>query len=150
MEFGEVYGVLVCLSGDLFYGFELILARAEANFFGMFDGVDAMLLFDAFYQRGGVVAFGVLVFVHKVNAGLVEGHRVGGGQYAHVLEFGFSRVAVAVAVDGDVVHHSNVQHFAFEIVVDCCCGVGHAFKEFVLIFGQYVLPQVVGILGEAV
>ena len=97
-----------------------------------------VFLVDAFLQRLGVVAFAADVVEHEVEAGLVEGDGVGGGQNADVLDARCGRVSVAVAVHRHVVHHidvDNVLAFLLEIVVHGLGGSGHRLKEAVL-FGD--------------
>ena len=55
---------------------EGVLARAEANFGCVLDGVYAMLLVDASKKVGWVVLGCDLLLVDDVNTSLVEGYRV--------------------------------------------------------------------------
>ena len=67
-----------------------------------------MLPFDALFQRVGVV---LLVFLHLIDEVVgctVAGDGVGGGDDTDVLYLRSMRVRVAVAVDGDVVEHIDV------------------------------------------
>ena len=66
----------------------MILTATEANLLSVLDGVDAVLLLDAGLEAGGIVALGILVLVDEVETGLVEGHRVGGGQDAQSFSSG--------------------------------------------------------------
>ena len=134
----------------LVYFDNVILTATEANLFGVLDGVDTVLLLDARLKAGGVVALGILVLVDEVEAGLVEGHGVGGGQDAHILQLGSGGIAVAVAVDAHIVHHVDIDDFAFEVVVHGGSGVGHTFEELVLVFRLDEVPQVCVVLALAV
>ena len=70
----------------------------KTNLFGVLHGMGAMFLVDALLQRLGVVTLAADMVENKVEAGLVEGDGVGGGQNADVLDARCGRVSVAVAV----------------------------------------------------
>ena len=73
---------------------------------------------------------------YKVEASLVEGNGVGGGQNADVLDTRCGRMSVAVAVHRHIVHHidiNNVLAFLLEVVVHSLCRSSHRLKETILI-----------------
>ena len=63
----------------LFYFDELVFPGADAQLRGGFDGMDTVAAFDPLQQVG---LSGVGAGIHQVQAGLVDGHRVGGDQDA--------------------------------------------------------------------
>jgi hypothetical protein len=54
-----------------------IFPRPKSNLFGVFHGMGAVFLVDAFLQRLGIVALAADVVENKVEASLVEGNGVG-------------------------------------------------------------------------
>ncbi len=120
-----------------------VFPGSQSDGFGMFDGMDAVLLVDAAEQVCGVVGSGHLLVVDDVNAGLVEGDGVGRGEDAIVLKFHWGRVIDAVAIDTHVIHHADVDDALslLEVVrhcLGCCC---HAFKEAVLVADVFGGPK---------
>ena len=81
---------------------------------------------------------------------MVQSHGVGGGKDSDVFEFRGGGVAVAIAVDGEVVHDIDVDNLVAEMVGYGCCGSSHALKEFVLVFGLDEVPQFVVILALSI
>ena len=75
-----------------------VFLGSQTDDFGVVDGVGAVLFVDAAEQVGGVVGGGHLLVVDDIDAGLVEGDGVGGGQNADVLDARCGRMSVAVAV----------------------------------------------------
>lgn len=115
---------------------QAVAAAAEAETLGVGDDVGAVLAVDALLQGRGVVAGGAGVAEDEVEAGLVEGYGVGGGEDAHILHARLGGVAHAVAVDREVVHHVDVDDVASllaEVGVHRVGGGGHAFEEGVLL-----------------
>ena len=137
--------LLLSVDGD-----QLILAAAKANFLSVFDGVDAVTALDALFHGGYVVVGRLFLTEYEVNAGLVEGHGVGAGENAHILECHRGGIAVTVAVDAHVVHHSDVDNLTLEIVVHCSGSGGHALEKFVLVLRLDVVPEVGVVLALSV
>ena len=108
----------------------------------MLNGVDAVLLVYAVEQVGGVVLGRHLLLVDDVNAGLVEGHGVGGGQDAVVFELHGGGMVHAVAINRHVVHHADVDDafLLLEIVHHGLRGGGHALEEPVLVADVFRCP----------
>ena len=71
----------------------------------MFQGVEAIARFDPVDQRGSVTVF---LGIYQVDTGLIQRHRIGGCQDANVVQIRLRRITVTVAVDGDTVHHIDV------------------------------------------
>ena len=82
----------------LIYAYQGVLAAAKTYLLGMLDGVDAVLLVNSAQQVGGVVLCRHLLVIDDVDARLVEGNGVCGGEDAVVLQLhGFGMIdAVAV------------------------------------------------------
>lgn len=119
--------------------------------FGPLYGVGAMLLVDAAEEVGGVVVGGDFLLVDDIDAGLVECNGVGGGKDAVVLEFYRGGMIHAVAVDGHVVHHADVDDalVLLEIVDHSLGSCGHGLEESVLV--PHVAPhkpEVGGVAGR--
>lgn len=89
---------------------------------------------DALNQGMAVVAISGMVAEHKVETGLVEGNRVKGCQDADIVHLRGGGVAVAVAVDRQVVHHINIYDavFTLEVIVYSLCRAGHRFEKSIL------------------
>ena len=100
-----------------------------------------MLLVDALDERSVVVVLAGLHVEDDVHACLVECHGVEGGEDAVVLQLHGLRRCHAVAVDGHVVHHGNVDDALAltEVVVYGLCSCSHRLQEAVLIL--HVVPQ---------
>ena len=62
----------------------LVFSRSETNLLGMLHCVYSMTRSDPLPERLGVVAFVVVVIEDQIHAGLVNGHRIGGGQHTDV------------------------------------------------------------------
>ena len=86
---------------------------------------------------GGAIKNTSLGLRDKVQAGLVQRHRVGGGQDADVVDVGFFGIAVAVAVNGNPVHDVDEDHLITQIVADTLGGFCHGFQELKM---QLVMP----------
>lgn len=121
----------------------MVLAGAEADLLGMLDGVDAVLLVDALGEGRGIVVGRCLHVVDDVDASLVEGHGVGGGQDAVVLQLDGGGMVHAVTVDAHVVHHADVNDalLAVEVVDHSLCGGGHALEEAILVADKLGRPE---------
>ena len=87
---------------------EAVVLGAQPYSVGIVDGVSAMFPVDAFLKRLGVVVVGGGGMEHEVEAGLVEGHRVGRGEDADILHLRLFGVGDAVAVDREVVHDVDI------------------------------------------
>lgn len=105
---------------------ELIIFGADAVGGGNVNDVGAEFFFNA---GDKLVAAGVGALVDEINAGLVKGDGVGGGQEADVSHAGSGGVGVAVAVNGDVDHGGDVGGAVLEIAVDAGSGVAHSGDE---------------------
>ena len=83
-----------------------------------------------FFNAGDkLVAAGIVALVDEVNAGLVKGDGVGGGQETDVSHTGSGGVGVAVAVNGEVDHGGDIGGAVLEIAVNAGGGVAHGGDE---------------------
>ena len=83
-----------------------------------------------FFNAGDkLVAAGIVALVDDVNASLVKGDGVGGGEETDVGHTGSGGVGVAVAVNGDVDHGGDVGGAVLEIAVNAGSGVAHSSDE---------------------
>lgn len=105
---------------------KLIIFGADAVGGGDVNDVGAEFFFNA---GDKLVAAGIVALVDEVNAGLVKGDGVGGGQETDVGHTGSGGVGVAVAVNGDVDHGGDVGGAVLEIAVDAGSGVAHGGDE---------------------
>ena len=71
----------------------------------MLQRVNSMKGFHSFYQR--FIAF---CLIDQVHAGLIQRDRITACQYTDIVDIGFRRMSVAVAVHGDPVHHIDVNN----------------------------------------
>ncbi len=62
---------------------------------------------------------------YGIDACAVDSYGVERGEYAEIGEFGRIRVAVAVAIDRQIVVHVDVDHFVADMVYDGLAGFGH-------------------------
>ncbi len=90
---------------------QLILSRTEAELGGGLHGVDAVEALDALNE---VVAARIVGRVDEVEARLVDGDGVKGGENADIFHTRVLRHGAAVAVDGHVLHHVDVDDLAVE------------------------------------
>ena len=105
---------------------KFVVLGADAVGGGDVNDVGAEFFFNA---GDKLVAAGVVALVDEVNAGLVKGDGVGGGQETDVGHTGSGGVGVAVAVNGDVDHGGDVGGAVLEIAVDAGSGVAHSGDE---------------------
>lgn len=105
---------------------KLIIFGADAVGGGDINDVGAEFFFNA---GDKLVAAGVVALVDEVNAGLVKGNGVGGGQETDVGHTGGGGVGVAVAVNGDIDHGGDVGGAVLEIAVNAGGGVAHSGDE---------------------
>ena len=73
--------------------YQPVFSAAEADFGGVFQRMQAVTGLDT--ADKGLIA---LRLPHKVDAGLIQRHRVGGGENADVVDVRLGGVAVAVEV----------------------------------------------------
>lgn len=109
---------------------EGVALGADAELLGCLKDVGAVAGVDALDEGVLAVVGGV---EHCVDAGAVEGHGVKRCVDAEVAHFGGGGVTVAVAVDGEAVGHVDVENVGADVVHDGLSGVGHGFKEGVLV-----------------
>ena len=105
---------------------ELVVLGADAVGGGDVDDVGAEFFFDAGDE---LVAAGVGTLIDEVDAGLVKGNGIGGGEKTDVGHTGSGGVGVAVAVNGDIDHGGDVGGAALEIAVDAGSGIAHGGDE---------------------
>ena len=105
---------------------KFVVLGADAVGGGNVNDVGAEFFFNA---GDKLVAAGVGALIGEVNAGLVKGDGVGGGQETNVGHTGSGGVGVAVAVNGDVDHGGDVGGAVLEIAVDAGSGVAHSGDE---------------------
>lgn len=120
---------------------KLIIFGADAVGGGNVDDVGAEFFFDASDE---LVATWVGALVDEVNAGLVKGDGVGGGEEADVGHTGSGGVGVAVAINGDIDHGGDVGGAALEIAVDAGGGIAHSGDEGELGGGHIVAVGLAG------
>ena len=101
--------------------YQPVFSAAEADLFGVFQRMQAVAGLDTADKR--LIA---LRLPHKVDAGLVQRHRVGGGENADVVDIRLGRVAVAVTVHGKAVHDVDVDDVLFAHMV---AHGGHHFAQ---------------------
>lgn len=106
----------------LLYLDEVITLLAKTELFGIVEQMRCAVCFDAIYEMlfsmVGRLAYGI-------DACAVDSYGVERGEYAEIGEFGRSRVAVAVAIDRQIVGHVDVDHFVADMVYDGLAGFGH-------------------------
>ena len=114
----------------------------------MVDSVGAVAGTDALDERFVVIASLSLMTEHLVEASLIEGYRISGSEYAHVLQQRRCRIAIAVAVNAHIVHHVDVQDVlsVSKILMDSLCSGGHGLEEGILRLS--VLPAFRGVVGD--
>lgn len=108
------------------------VGKKKVYILGVLQGVQTVAGFYAVYQgRAVAVALGI----DEVNAGLVERHRVGGGEDADVVHIRLGGVAVAVTVYRQAVHDVDIDDAlpVAQIVRHSGAGLGHGLQESVLI-----------------
>ena len=84
---------------------------------------------DALLERFGIISVTVNVAEYKVKAGLVQRYGIKRGEDADVLEFRRSRIGIAVAVHGHIVHDVDVENLVTEVVGNALGCRGHRFQE---------------------
>ena len=89
--------------------YQRVFLRAKTNLFGMVDGVGAMTALDALEQGAIVVALLGFHLSDEVDASLIERYGVSGGKDADVLQERCGGIGIAIAIDGHVVHHIDVE-----------------------------------------
>ena len=92
--------------------------------------MDAVETLDALNE---VVATRIVGRVDEVEARLVDGDGVKGGKNADIFHTRVLRHGAAVAVDGHVLHHVDVDDLAVEKLDDGLRRVGHGLKEGILL-----------------
>ena len=107
---------------DLLYLDEVITLFAKAELFGI---VEQMLRTACFYALYEMLFAMVGRLAYGIDACAVDNYGVERGEYAEFGEFGQSRVAVAVAVDRQVVGHVDVDYFVADMVYDGLAGFSH-------------------------
>ena len=65
----------------------------------------------------------------KIQAGLIQRDGVCGSQNADIVDVRLRRVAVAVTVDGDAVHHVDEDHLIAQIIADALGRLCHALQK---------------------
>mgnify|MGYP003178760854 CR=1 FL=1 len=109
-----------------------ILPGTQAYLFGIIHRVPPMTAFNALDQGFAVVSGGRLDGVNEVQAGLVQRHRVKGSQNADVLHLRVMGVGIAIAVNGQLVHHVDIQNPVPEVIGHRLSGGGHGLQKVVL------------------
>src|SRR5574344_733124 len=108
-----------------------------------------MLLFDALLEWVGIVFFILLHLIDEVVGGTVAGNGVCRGYNTNVLNLWSMWMGIAVAVDGDVVEHVDIDDVSFpKPVGNALCGCCHTFQKGIL--RLCVLPCVRQFAGYAV
>lgn len=87
---------------------EHILARTEADMLAPLHNMSAVAGLNTLQQGLVVVVLIVVDLGHDIVARLVNSHRIGGSQNTIVCDEWFSRMSVAVAVDGHTIHHADI------------------------------------------
>ena len=101
--------------------YQFILLRAKTDFLCMVDGVGTMATLDALKQRAIVVAILGFHLSDEVDTSLIKCHGVGRGKDADVFQKWCGGIGIAIAIDGHVVHHIDIED-AFtvsEVIGDC-------------------------------
>lgn len=95
--------------------------------------MQAVPALNAFHQRSAVRRA-----VHEIDAGLIERHRVRGGQNADIVHVRRRRIAVAVAVHREIVHDAHIGDAlaAAQIIRHGFGRIRHGFEEVILIPGE--------------
>lgn len=89
--------------------YELILARTEAYFLGLFEDMDTMTGVDTFDECRGIISFLRRVVKDQIDTCLIECNGVKRRQDTKVVHLGCCRMAVAVTIDGEVIRYIDVQ-----------------------------------------
>ena len=84
---------------------ELVFAHADTEFCSRFDGVDAVPRFHSLDES--FLAF-VWRRIDRVDAGLVKGDRVKGGEDADIGHFGLGGMGIAIAIDGKAIGDTDI------------------------------------------
>ncbi len=85
--------------------YQCIGSASQANFLRVFQGVKSLPGLNSVHQRRAVT---VLLRIDQINARLIQRYGIRGGQDADVVEVRLSGISVAVTVDGDTIHHIDI------------------------------------------